>query len=380
LQTKISIMLRRIIQKIYFADFSSRNKAHLFWALQIVGWTGYLFIFSFFVTPKRPQSSFEFFQISITYITGLLISLLLWRINKYLRKKNIPLLLLSIYILIFSFLLGFLWMAFDWALSYPFWTPESIKEKTQILSSFGWTFGWTLSYFLKLLPWSLLYFLINFWINWNEQKIATARNQQLYNEARLLMLRYQLNPHFFFNALNSIDALIDEDRFLAKEMIYKLSDFLRYSFLSEKESLVKLEDELVIIEKYFDIEKIRFEDKIKINYNIDADTRELKVPGFILHPIVENAIKHGMKSSSLPLSITISTKKFEDGLSVIVTNSGSWIGEKFDIQKIMSAEGIGLKNVYNRLDNSMGKNFSFNIYAENEVVEVEIILRHITQD
>jgi len=277
---------------------------------------------------------------------------------------------LLVKIIFYSFVFAFLWLALDWILSYPFWSPENVKEKMQVLKKVTWIFGWTMYYFLLLLPWSLLYFLINFWIDWNEQKGIAERNKELYNEARLIMLRYQLNPHFFFNALNSINALIDENTDLAKEMIFKMSDFLRYSFLSDNKLMVDLDDEITIIKKYFDLEKIRFEEKIQITYDVDPNTLELKIPGFILHPIVENAIKYGMKTSPLPLIINITSKKTKDGLFLQISNTGKWVGEKINIQKIMLQKGVGLKNVYSRLENTFGSDFEFNISSDDEKVQV----------
>ncbi|MCD4730060.1 MAG: histidine kinase [Bacteroidales bacterium] len=311
----------------------------------------------------------------ITFASGFIVSLILWRVNKIIRQKNFSIYLLSVYILICSFVFAFLWLALDWIISYFFWSPEMIKENIYLLSSFYWIIASVFHYALMLTPWSLLYFLINFWIDWNEQKKVAEKHNELYNEARLIMLRYQLNPHFFFNSLNSINTLIDENKDLAKEMIYKLSDFLRYSFLSDNKLMVNLEDELTIIEKYFDIEKIRFEEKIKVIYDIGPNTMGLEIPGFILNPIVENAIKYGMRTSPTPLIISITSKLKENGLLLQISNTGKWVGEEINLKNIMSNKGVGLKNVYQRLENTFGTDFEFNIDSNDEKVQISLVLK-----
>jgi len=363
------------VQHENVTGLTSGKRVLLFWVIQITGWITYAIVHLYFVTPARPATMMEAFLKSITFISGFLVSILLWRVYRWLRQKKMSLLLLSINILIYSLLFALIWMALDWILSYPFWSPKVVKEKMQVFGSLTWIPGWCMYYFLLLLPWTLLYFSINFWIDWNEQKKIAERNKELYSEARLIMLRYQLNPHFFFNALNSINALMDEDKAMAKEMIFKLSDFVRYSFLSDNKLLVELEDELKIIRKYFDIEKIRFEEKIQISYDINPDTLKVKIPGFILHPIVENAIKYGMKTSPLPLTINVAAKKTLNGLLLQISNTGYWVGEEIKLNKIMDQKGVGIKNVYSRLENTFGADFEFKVLTVANKVTVNIVLK-----
>ncbi|MFC2121858.1 sensor histidine kinase [Bacteroidota bacterium] len=353
-------------------EFSKKKKRNLFWKFQIFGWISYSTILTLFVVGPPVESLLHLMLRILTFALGFIVSLLLWPVHKWIRHKKIPLYLLTFYVLISTFIFAFLWYVLDNILSYPFMIGDTYRKLAPLFSPFVWVLKTTIWYTIMLLPWSLCYFLINFWIDWNEQKRMTEKNKELFNETRLIMLRYQLNPHFFFNSLNSISALIDENKELAKEMIYKLSDFLRYTFLSDNNLMMNLDDELKIIEKYFDLEKIRFEEKIKIIYDIDPDTLKFKIPGFLLHPIVENAIKYGMKTSPLPLIIAITSKMKKEGLLLEISNTGKWTGNNTNIHEIISQKGIGLKNVYSRLEKTFGSGFNFSILTDNNIVQISL--------
>ncbi|HMY74388.1 MAG TPA: histidine kinase, partial [Blastocatellia bacterium] len=166
----------------------------------------------------------------------------------------------------------------------------------------------------------------------------------LAQQAQLELLRYQLNPHFLFNALNSIRASVDEDRQRAKRMITEFSEFLRYSLLSANAAAIPLREELAAIRNYLAIEQIRFEDKLQVQYDIDPAAEDFPLPGFLIHPLVENAVKHGMEQSA-PLKLNIAARAKGDRLFVEVANSGS----RLTAQANGNGLGIGLRNIQERL-------------------------------
>jgi len=233
----------------------------------------------------------------------------------------------------------------------------------------------TITFFYPLfLAWSSLYFGIRFWLKSNYEKLRAEKAEKMSVNANLQMLRYQINPHFLFNALNSINALISENKEKAKEANSALAEYYRYS-LTKKFSLFEpFEEELNSIKYYLEIEKIRFEENLEVSYDIDPETLKISVPGFIINPLVENAIKHGMKLSKPPLKIKISSY-FENGNFVIsVANTGKWI-EKTTNGSNKDNLGIGIENVKMRLENAYPGNAEIETGFNSTEVTVRIIIK-----
>ncbi|MEM7299273.1 MAG: histidine kinase, partial [Bacteroidota bacterium] len=157
------------------------------------------------------------------------------------------------------------------------------------------------------------------------------------------------NPHFIFNSLNSISALtttIPED---AREMVIKLSDFLRYSLGKENSELNPLKQEIQNVSIYLDIEKVRFGEKLKFEKIVKEDCLNVKVPNLILQPLIENAIKYGVYDSIEAVTIRLNCEKKEDLLFIRIHNN-------FDKESVASkGEGIGLNNVRKRLQLVFGR-------------------------
>jgi two-component system LytT family sensor kinase len=200
--------------------------------------------------------------------------------------------------------------------------------------------------------WSVLYFGMKYWRDWDAEKKRAQQAVTLAHRAQLQMLRYQVNPHFLFNALNSVRALMDEDKKNAKGMITELSEFLRYSLVTRDHTEVTLENELEAIRHYLSIEKKRFEDKLDVTFEIDQQAREYHVLSFLIHPFVENAIKYGMKTSPMPLRILIHASTIDGHLRIVISNTGSWLKAVSEAERISNGTGTGLENVRARLENA----------------------------
>jgi len=246
----------------------------------------------------------------------------------------------------------------------------------------------TVQYFLSislsrsfpLIIWSILYFMINLWMDWNMQQGRIEKANALAQSAQLQMLRYQLNPHFLFNALNSIRALIDEDKLNAKTMITELSEFLRYSLISKNYSDVPLRQELEAIRHYLEIEKKRYEEKLDVEFKIDPLAEEFPVLSFLIHPLVENAIKYGMQTSDLPLRIQISAQVKKEVLSIFVLNTGRWLDTHGEDIHSTSGTGTGLHNVRQRLENAFPGNHQFELKRNGNMVGVKIEIHKQLKD
>jgi len=189
----------------------------------------------------------------------------------------------------------------------------------------------------------MIYYLINYYKNYNEKLINESELKQAVKESELNLLKAQINPHFLFNSLNSINSLIFADPEKAQEMVLELSDFLRYTVRKNDNEEVSLRDELNNIRKYLDIEKIRFGKRLVIDELIEDDCLDAKIPNLILQPIYENAIKHGVNESTDEIIITTDCACENDELIIMIKNNYS------TGTLSTSGKGIGLANIRKRL-------------------------------
>jgi two-component system, LytTR family, sensor kinase len=214
------------------------------------------------------------------------------------------------------------------------------------------------------LAWSACYFAIRSYQALETQKRNTLRASALAHQAQLETLRSQINPHFLFNALSSIHALVGENPTRATIAIEELADFLRYSLTCVKVPDVPLCQEIEILERYLALEKIRFEEKLYAEVHLDAAARDVRVPGFLLHPILENAIKYGMQTSAMPLQIHLTAERSGASLRVAIANTGHWARSSDDFQP-RSRTGLGLQIVRQRLEHLYPGRHEFS-YAERD--------------
>jgi two-component system LytT family sensor kinase len=199
-----------------------------------------------------------------------------------------------------------------------------------------------------LLLWSFFFLVAAHWQDEQAQTEQLLRAAALAQEARLRMLRYQLNPHFLFNALNSIGALAGEAPDRIQRMVGALSGFLRYSLLDPERLEVSLGDEMRAVEHYLEVEKVRFEDDLDVQVDVDAAAAERAVPAFLVLPLVENAIKHGRRSSAMPLRIRIGARVEAGALCIEVQNTGAWV-DAARRSESPAGTGTGLRNLRERL-------------------------------
>jgi LytS/YehU family sensor histidine kinase len=230
--------------------------------------------------------------------------------------------------------------------------------------------------FVTLLLFSGLYFAVRYWENSQMQKENNLRSVALAHEAQLQMLRYQINPHFLFNALNTIRATIVLDQEKARHTVTLLSDFFRYTLEKDKEQANTIGKEIDAIKNYLNIQKIRFEEKLEFDFNIDPKTQNIEIPFFIIHPLVENAVKYGIETSSLPLQININTSITDSNLIIEVSNSGSLIREK---DSAIDSTNTGIENINKRLDLVYPGNYEFNLSEQNNEVVAKLVIKNIVK-
>ena len=342
---------------------SLKNRLSLFWVLQIVGWTGYA-IDRWILSPRN------FFPVPFTYLLiafGITMCLRAIYRRVWNRSPSIPKAVAVS--LLCSVAAGFIWLLVSQIL---FWLFDfgPYPKNVALPAYLAETFIYTLSHHkpFLFLSWSAFYFGIKYARDLQQQQQNALRAAALAKEAELQMLRYQLNPHFLFNSLNSASALIREDPQRAEKMLGELAEFLRYSLARAKNPEVTLREELEAVQNYLAIEKIRFEDKLEISFQINPAAEEFRVPSLIIHPLVENAIKYGMQTSPLPLNISVAAQAVNGSLRLEVVNTGKWLGPSESQVPPVQGVGIGLQNVRERLEQAFPRQHRFNVFERNDCV------------
>ena len=200
------------------------------------------------------------------------------------------------------------------------------------------------------------YYLVSYYSELQERSLKESELKNLVTQAELKSLKFQINPHFIFNSLNSMSALTEIDPKKAKEMIIKLADFLRYILATNEREKNKLSEELKNIRLYLDIEKIRFEEKFDYSEQLEKECNNAEIPNMILQPLFENVIKHAVYETFDKVTLTLNCS-FNDGfLKIHLQNN-------FDeSSKPRKGTGVGLKNINDRLNL---------IYRRNDLMEVK---------
>lgn len=214
--------------------------------------------------------------------------------------------------------------------------------------------------------WSAFYFIYNYLERYNK----SLKLEATVKEIELNNLKAQLNPHFIFNAMNSIRALVDENPIKSKQAITQLSNILRNSLASDKKGLTKFEDELRIVKDYLSLESIRFEERLHTEYLIAPGSNEFWVPPFMIQTLVENGIKHGISKLTEGGTIILKTVIIDDELKIQISNSGHYVNGR--------KRGLGLTNTVQRLKLLYGDAAYLRISNEsNNLVLTEVKIPHL---
>ena len=212
----------------------------------------------------------------------------------------------------------------------------------------------------------LVYYLIYYNQNLQEQRNRQLQLATEVKEAELRMLKSQINPHFIFNSLNSISSLTVSDPPKAQQMIINLSSFLRYSIGKDNKETNYLKTELENVELYLAIEKVRFGNRLHFQKNVEESCYQAKIPNLILQPLFENAIKHGVQESIETIEINLNAHMTDQSLFVSLSNN-------FDLEAVSSkGTGIGLKNIKQRLALLYGNQDLLRHHVNKNVFEVSL--------
>ncbi|MFC0182927.1 Histidine kinase [Pseudarcicella hirudinis] len=209
-----------------------------------------------------------------------------------------------------------------------------------------------------------------------KRKENELRNRELENQlnlAQLDALKWQLNPHFLFNTLNTVNSLIRTEQYpLAIQANARLGDFLRTTLYAEPRQFVSLQKEMEFLDLYLNIEFLRFRDRLKVKKDISRESLDIEVPYFILQPLVENAIKHGIAKQIEASLLSIRTFVESDYLTLNIYNEGELLPENWEISK---SKGIGLMNVSTRLAKTYGENHTLEVCNHESLKGVLVTMK-----
>jgi signal transduction histidine kinase len=336
--------------------FSDKNRA--FWILQGGGWSAYLLLRALGGLANRMGLTFILPTIIVT-ATGFSLTLLMAAAyRRIIRMKPVFVWTLTLLILGLASALFSVIEVWAHATFYePGWRPKGIEFLGAILLDFS-----------VLGAWTGLYYGINYYLLLAAQSERMLKVAAQANSAQLEMLRYQLNPHFLFNTLNSISTLVLlKDTARANAMLSRLSSFLRYSLVGEREGLATVAQEMEALKLYLDIERTRFEERLRTRFDVTPDAMEARLPSLLLQPIVENAIKYAVTPMEEGADIHVDARVMADRLVVTIADTGPGLGEA-ELQDgspvTTSGTGVGLANIRDRLQQAYGDDHRFEI-AEN---------------
>jgi signal transduction histidine kinase len=336
---------RAMINKHLGDHVTESRKSPLFWKLQIGGWifftlllgiVGWILINSENIPRSSGVLLFELILLNSVY--GLLITSALrpWFIRIHSKRLN-PLIMVPV-LLSISFPITLIELLI---IRIPFLRDHfSPLFSIHLVGANFMTLGFYVELFLFAL-WTGMYFSSSLFFD----SLELSRRQQ---KSELALLRYQMQPHFLFNALTAVMAVSGEQR-KVEELTQSLADYLHFSLSKRDDDTAPLGEELDALESYLQVEKIRFAEKLIFRIDADQDTRAFMVPSQLVQPIVENAIKYGQQTSPMPLSIRIQAQITGDGLHLAVDNTGSWIEPSAASRDHGMGMGIGISNLRRRL-------------------------------
>jgi len=330
------------------------------WSIFFYGflfWTFWTLIYSIalFVGSDIPTFFIAFITSMQTNYLFALLSILIWYTCKHIPFGKFHIIILSLIHFLIAIVLVTFWLVVIYG-SWYFMFGKMFFHHFNVRMTLGWqfTFG-LLNYFLV----AGIYYTMIYYQNFREKELAETNLKVLSRDAELKALKLQLNPHFLFNSLNSVNALITENASLARKMIAKLAEFFRMTLDIHDHQFVSLQDELWYAEAYREIEEIRFGDRMQYEEEVDASLLTKSVPSMLLQPLLENAIKHGIANRLDGGLIQLVIKSHGPNIVIEVTNPINK-DNRMVVEKLMT-NGTGLSNLKKRLDQLYRENYQLDI-------------------
>ena len=335
--------------KPFFAD---KNRA--FWNLHSAGWGGATALYAVTVIANGQPLSF-LVPVLISAVTGYSVTLILSVVYRYVIEKR-PFVTWGT--TLFAVMSATLLYAYI-----DTWVVQTIREGADQTPFAQLLLGALFKDGLLIGAWSALYYAINYFVRAEEQADQMMRLEAQATSAQLTMLRYQLNPHFLFNTLNSISTLVllkQTDQ--ANAMLSRLSSFLRFTLINEAAAKVPLTQEIETLKLYLDIEKMRFEERLRTFFTIEPAVKDALVPSLLLQPLVENAIKYAVTPKEEGADISVVAQLVGQRVRITVSDTGP--GLQPGQQDYSLSIGVGMANTRERLLQAYGDDQRFEHYVK----------------
>jgi two-component system LytT family sensor kinase len=332
--------------------FEDKNRA--FWMLQSAGWAGYFVLRTLSGIANAMGWSFVIHTALLTAAGYSITLLMAAAYRRLIRMKPVytwvgTIVIVAIAAAAFSAIEA-------WSGS-TFINPGTRPEGMRFLGAILLTVS-------LLVAWSALYYSINFFILLEAQSDRLLRLESQASNAQLAMLRYQLNPHFLFNTLNSISTLVllkQTDR--ANAMLSRLSSFLRYTLVNESTGTVTVAQEIETLKLYLEIEKMRFEERLRPHFHVERSVTGARLPSLLLQPLIENAIKYAVTPQEEGADISIDIRRDVDRVLITVSDTGPGTDSQYQVRAAEST-GVGLANIRDRLAQAYGDNHRFETQSD----------------
>ena len=369
-RTAFSLSLDREKRVLYFTQnlfpenhLMKKFELSLYWWCQLMGWGSAALFWCYYAYRDGLSTPWFIYNVLSSFIVGIgsthLYKLFSYRYNWHLLsiRKLLPIMFLGVFSLLIIYTI------FNFLISYSIYGDATLDRETLIgMVSGGLRYN---------AIWVLAFHMYHYARRESKNELEKARLETIAMEAQLHQLNTELNPHFLFNSLNSVKALILENPQAARKALVILSDILRYSLNISKKGVIRLEEELVQIEDYLRMEKIRFEERLEYQLNIAPLSKRAIILPLSLHNLVENAIKHGISKRVNGGNVELKSEIINDRLLLEVRNDGQLIQE--------NSGGLGVKNLKERLQLMYGSEASFslkNINGSQVTASIQIPLRY----
>ncbi|HPF47165.1 MAG: histidine kinase [Alphaproteobacteria bacterium] len=337
-----------------FFERQLKKKESLFWKLQIAGWLAFGATRALSLFADRENFVFQITVIT-SVLSGFIITVILRLIYRKLKNSNLPPLTMVLSIITCIVVSALILSAIDtWVVQQTFYINIRLYE---------FVIGRALYDLFVLMIWTGAYFIVNYQFLLMEQKEKYLQAVAQAHQSQLQMLRYQINPHFLFNTLNAISTLVlDKQSKEANGMLTKLSAFLRFSLVNQPTQKITIDEEVYALWLYLDIEKVRFEERLQLDFQISDEAKKALIPSLLLQPLVENAIKYAVAPMEKGGTISLKADREGNRLKIILSDNGPGLSDQPAKHKFNeNSSGVGLVNTKNRLNQ---------LYPANHAIEI----------